>query len=98
MDEESDACDTQDTPPSDHFEEIFRLAWARSSTRNCGRPSNSSRAVHAMGDDSTSSVACVPRGTDDDDNAMHIGQDSDLLRQLTHRIVYYSEQGLLVIK
>ena len=29
--------------------------------------------VHAMGDGSTSSVAGVPRGTDDDDNDMHIG-------------------------
>ena len=28
--------------------------------------------VHAEGDDSTSSVAGVPQGTDDDDNAMHI--------------------------
>ena len=28
--------------------------------------------VHAMGDGSTSSVAGVPRGTDDDDNDMHI--------------------------
>ena len=29
--------------------------------------------VHAMGDGSTSSVAGVPRGTDDDDNDMYIG-------------------------
>ena len=28
--------------------------------------------VHAMGDGSTSSVVGVPRGTDDDDNDIHI--------------------------
>ena len=51
--------------------------------------------VHAMGDGSTSSVAGIPRGTDDDDNDM---QNSDLLCRPSHRITYHGEWELLDIE
>ena len=76
MDKESDACDTQDTPPSDRFEEIFRLACeagkvVHKEMRRAVKQ-RTGALVHAMGDGSTSSVAGVSRGADDDDNDMRI--------------------------
>ena len=65
---------TGTVPHTSRFEEIF-ASLVKDVHKEMQRAVKQQMGalVHAMGDGSTSSVASVPRGTDDDDNDMRIG-------------------------